>query len=293
MPWNWTDGDFASSRRMNMGSTQKMTGTEIAAVVSADVEPGVLIYCTETGSGFTANNLYQRNEDNTAYDIVGLKGHTHVDAETGGDIVEIEEANIARSLVFDKRWSRASDYWPLIVSSGTVTEDSTFGFVKLSSGTTSGGSATISGGGARTMWFQQPSTFECVMRVSSSTNFQVKVGVRAEDINGGNLTPRKYGIEGCSTSGTNWLIFSSDGTTRSTLSTSAPVATGQADIYRLEHTPGTSIDFYKNGTLVASKTTNVPSHRRDWSYGPIQSGNKEQCSREQRPAVLRRHHCRS
>ena len=258
MPWNWVDGDFASSRRMNMGSTQKMTGPEIAAVVSADVEPGVLIYCTETGSGYTANNLYQRNDDNTGYDIVGLKGHTHTDAESGGLQSDINIANLDGTLTLNKRFARAAAWWQTIVSSGTITDTAASGYINLQSGTTSGGSATISDGGAGRLNFEGESGFEATLAVSSSTNFQVKIGVRAEDINGGNLTPAKYGIEGCSTSGANWLIFSSDGTTRSTLATSSPVVQA-VNSYQLICTPGTSVDLYIGGTLIASKTTNVPS----------------------------------
>ena len=123
MPWNWVDGDFASSRRMNMGSTQKMTGPEIAAVVSADVEPGVLIYCTETGSGYTANNLYQRNDDNTGYDIVGLKGHTHTDAESGGLQSDINIANLSETFTLAKRYARAAGWFQTITSTGTIADN--------------------------------------------------------------------------------------------------------------------------------------------------------------------------
>jgi hypothetical protein len=242
-----------------MGSVQRMTGGGIAAILSTEVEPGVLVFCTETGSGFTEGNLYERNVDNDGWDIVGLKGHTHTDAQSGGTLADVSIDNIPLTLEYNKRWAKASDFWTTIVSSGTVTDDATNGRINISSGATSGGSATISDGGARKLNFAEPSAFEVTCQVSSATNFQVKLGVRAEDINAGNLTPAKYGIEGCSTSGTVWLLFSSDGTTRSTLATSANVVTGTQDVYRVECDPGTEIRLFINGTLVATKTTNVPA----------------------------------
>jgi hypothetical protein len=255
----WHDGTFGSAYLLNKGAVQKMPGTSIAAIASTDIEPGWLIYCESTGGGYTANNLYQRNEDNTAFDIVGLKGHTHIDSNSGGALYEVGIDNIPVSLKYDKRNARATSFWSTIVTSGTITDDATNGCVQVQSGATSGGSATISDGGARKLNFSKPSAFETTLEVTSATNFQVKLGVRAEDINGGNLTPAKYGIEACSSSGTNWLVFSSDGTTRSTLATSTPVATGAADVYRVECDPGTEVRFYKNGTLQATKTTNIPS----------------------------------
>jgi hypothetical protein len=255
----WHDGDFASAYRLNRAAVHKMPGSSIAALQNTDVEPGWLIYAETTGGGFTENNLYQRNEDNTAWDIVGLKSHSHIDAESGGTMADVDIANVPVTLEYNKRFARANSYWSTIVSTGTITDDATNGCVQLQSGTTSGGSATISDGGARKLNFAQPSALEVTLEVTSATNFQVKLGVRAEDINGGNLSPVKYGIEGCSSSGTNWLLFSSDGTARSTVATSAPVATGAADVYRLECEPGSSLTFYKNGTLVATKTLNVPA----------------------------------
>lgn len=257
MPWNWVDGDFASSRRMNMGSTQKMTGPEIGAIVSADMEPGVLIYCTETGSGYTANNLYQRNEDNTAFDQVGLKPHSHIDAESGGSLADANIANIETVYSNDKRWARANAWWQTITSTGTIADVPAGGYIALNTGTTSGGSATISDGGGNRPIFSQQLAFMAIVSTTLTTNFTVKLGVAAEDINAGNLTPAKFGIEGCSTSGANWLVFSSDGTTRSTLATSAPVSAFRK--YVLVCTPGTSIEFYVDSVLTATKTTNVPS----------------------------------
>src|SRR5262245_46768236 len=154
---NFHDGDFASAYTLNRGSVHKMSGTSLAALLDTDVEAGWLVYCETTGSGFTENNLYQRNEDNTAWDVVGLKGHSHTDAASGGTLADISIDNIPLTLEYNKRFSRANDFWSTIVSSGTITDDATNGRVNISSGATSGGSATISDGGARQLNFAKPS----------------------------------------------------------------------------------------------------------------------------------------
>ena len=258
MPKNFSDGDFMSSTVLNNATVHKMTGTEIVALQSAELIPGYLIYCTATSAPYTIDNLYIRNEDNTAFDIVGLKGHTHIDATSGGILADVNIPNIPLTLSYDKRSARVADFYTTLVSGGTVTDDSTNARIRLQSNTTSGGSAAIFDGNARKLNFAKPSAFECTLQFSSSTNFQVKLGIFADAI-GSSLTPAKYGIEGCSSSGTTWLVFSADGTTRSTLTTAASVVTGAADVYRIEHIPGTNVKLYINGTLIATKTTNIPS----------------------------------
>lgn len=259
MPKNYSDGDFLSSYVLNNSTIHKMTGTEIAALTSSETIPGYLVYCTTSGGGKTANNLYQMNEDNTAWEVVGLKSHTHTDGDSGGELSLASIANIPTSLTLNKRFARANAFWTVTASGGTVTDDEPNGRVLIQTSTTSGGRATISDGGARKLNFAQPSAFEVTCQVSSSTNFLVKLGIGAEDINAGNLSPPKYGIEGCSTSGSVWLLFSSNGTTRSTLTTSANVATGVPNVYRVEHTPGADVKLYIDGTLAATKTLDIPS----------------------------------
>ena len=120
--WAWTDGDFASSSRLNMGSVQRMTGGGIAAIVNSEVEPGVLVFCTETGSGFTEGNLYERNVANDGWDIVGLKGHLHTGADSGGTQAAANIANISTTYTNDKRWARANAWYQTVVSSGTIAD---------------------------------------------------------------------------------------------------------------------------------------------------------------------------
>jgi hypothetical protein len=258
MPKNFADGDFLSSTVLNNATVHKMTGTEIIALTSAELIPGYLIYCTATNAPYTIGKLYIRNQDNTAFEIVGLMGHTHLDATTGGALADVHIANITTTLSYNKRWAKANSFYSSVVSSGTVTDDSTNARIQLQTGTTSGGNAMIWDGGYRQLDYSKPSTFEVGLDMSSSTNFQVKLGIFAENI-GSSTSVAKYGIEGCSSSGTTWLIYSADGTTRSTLTTASPVVTSGRATYRVEHVPGTSVKLYVNGALSATKTTNIPS----------------------------------
>ena len=244
-----------------------MTGAGIADITSSEIEPGVLVFCKETGSGYTEGNLYERNVDNTGFDTVGLKSHLHTGADSGGTQADANISNISTTYTNDKRWARANAWYQTIVSTGSIADVPAGGYISLQTGTTSGGSATMGDGGGVRPVFSQRIAFMTILFSSLSTNFQVKLGIAAEDINAGNLTPAKFGMEACSSTGTNWLIFSSDGTTRSTIATSAPVNVLRK--YELICTPGTSIEFYVDSVLTATKTTNIPS------TGPVAAFNDQ------------------
>lgn len=108
------------------------------------------------------------------------------------------------------------------------------------------------------MSFSQTSAFQVKLRATSATNFtQTRIGIAQEHANETNTTVRKYGFEGCSASGVNWLVNSADNTTRSTLATSTGVAQGARDSYAVDNTLA-AISFNFNGSIVASKTSNLP-----------------------------------
>ena len=98
--------------------------------------------------------------------------------------------------------------------------------VQINTNTTSGGNATVERAGVQ-LSFAAKSSFQVKLRVTSSTNLtRCRVGIGAELASETNITNiRKYGIEGCSSSGVNWLVFSATATNRTTLSSASPVAT--------------------------------------------------------------------
>jgi hypothetical protein len=235
-----------------------MTGLEMEAIISSQTVSGMQVYCTEDSSAYTAGKHYRRALDNNSFEVVGLDAHTHTDADSGGRLDEVTIANMTTSLLYDKRFARANSFYQTVVTGGTVLDVAASGRIELSTGTTNGASAMIVDGG-RKLDFTQPSAFEARLRVTSGTNYTLRAGIGAEVISAANDTVRKYGLEACSTTGSVWLVFSSDGTTRSTLTTAANVVTGVDDSYFVQHTPATSITLTINNVLSATKTTNVPS----------------------------------
>jgi hypothetical protein len=258
MPKNFSDGDFLSSTVLNNATVHKMTGAEIFALTTADTIPGYLVYCTATGNGFTLDNLYKMNETNTTWEVVGLETHTHT-STSGGGLYDVLRANMHTTYSYDNLCPTADIFYQATGTGGggTITHSEING-VEINSSATSGGYATVTLAGVN-MTFSQASATQVKLRATSATNFtQTRIGIGAEHANEANTTVRKQLFEGCSSSGVNWLVASSDGTTRSTLSTSSAVATGGRDGYLIENTIA-NITFEVNGTLSATKTTNVPT----------------------------------
>lgn len=256
MPKNFADGDFLSSTVLNNATVHKMTGAEIFALTTADTIPGYLVYCTATGNGFTIDNLYKMNETNTAWEVVGLENHTHT-STSGGTLFDVNRANMGIDFFYNNLAPTAGAFYTAVGSNGTVTSTDPLIGTVISTSATSGGHATATLGGVR-IKFGAKSAFQVKLRATSATNFTTtRIGINAEHANEANTTTRKYLIEGCSASGVNWLVGSADNTTRSTLSTSTGVAQGGHDSYAIDNTLA-AIELRFNGSLVASKTSNLP-----------------------------------
>ena len=174
-----------------------MTGLEMEDLEASFWVSGMQIYCTESSSVYTAGVYYRRALDNNSFEVIGLDTHTHTDALSGGTLDEVSIANMTTTLLYDKRFARAAEFYQTIVTSGTIVDNAASGRIDLSTGTTSGGSATIVDGGRR-LNYTQPSAFETRLRVTSGTNYTLRVGIGAETVSAVNDVVRKYGIEGCS-----------------------------------------------------------------------------------------------
>jgi hypothetical protein len=259
MPIAWTDGDTASSTRLNAASNHQMTGNEINALTSLDAVPGFRVFCTADSGDLSkkAGKRYVRTLSST-WELESLSKHFHIGDDDGGRESDILLANLSKTIDIDKRYAKAAAFWQTTTSGGTIADDPTNGRIVIQTNTTSNATAQIYDGGSRKLNFAVESGFESTLQVSSNTNFQLKAGIAAEDVGASNTTTAKYGIEGCSSSGTVFLVFSADGSVRSTVSTAAPIVTGQADVYLAEHISGTSVTVEKNGTVIATKTNNIP-----------------------------------
>jgi hypothetical protein len=150
-------------------------------------------------------------------------------------------------------------FYTSIASGGTVTDDNTNTRIVLDTSATSTGRAALYDGGASRLNFAHDSSFESTLLQSSNTSFRNKIGINAENIEAANnpLIP-SYGIEGCSATGTVWLVWSADGTDRSTTATSAPIVTASPAIYNLKHETANSITLTIDGVLSIEKSTDPP-----------------------------------
>ena len=257
-PLAWSDGDFISSYKLNTSTYHRMTGLEMEALTASETVNGMQVYCTQTSSVYTAGKHYRRALDNNSFEVVGLDSHTHLDDDSGGRLADTLIANIPQTVNYDKRFEHANAFWTTVASGGTVADDAAIGAITLSTSATNGGRASLFDGGAQRINFAYPSAFESHIRVPSATNYVVKLGIEAEAIEASNNTIPKYGIEGCSTTGSVWLVFSANGSVRSTLTTAQPVVS-IGDRHRLECTPATSLNFTATGVLAGTKTTHIPS----------------------------------
>lgn len=97
--------DRLTADRLNRKTVLVDTGANIAAVVTT---PGMLAFCTSSGLGFSAGQMYQRNEEDTAwYTIVnGSSGQT-----LGSKTINVDENTIK-----DSATNNAGD---VLVNNGT------------------------------------------------------------------------------------------------------------------------------------------------------------------------------
>jgi|SRR5262245_13498290 len=257
----WTDGDTGSGAKLNAKGFHGLTGAQIAAIPAALKTPGLEVWCTADGSGFALDKKYNLKTDLSSFVMAGLTEHTHISSLTGGDWLDTIVANMGRILDINKIGFRKASYWETTGSSGVVTDDSGNGWIQLSSSATSGGNATLADGNVK-MDFAQRSRFQTKLKMLPSadtgTSYVGKFGVRAEAITSTNDAVNKYGFEGCSASGTTYLIYSADGTTRTTSGTTYTIL-NNLDSFVAIHSPGVNIQAQMGTNAVVTKTSNVPA----------------------------------
>jgi hypothetical protein len=250
MPLAWSDGDFISSYKLNTSTYHRMTGLEMEALSSTDTVSGMIVFCTQNSSVFTAGNTYSRSLDNSSWETFDIAS-----TQDAVDDIITDMGTVHAEKDLSPTKAKFNEY---LGSGGTVTQ-SVLNIVEVNTNTTVGGHATIERAGV-CLSFTAPSSFQVKLRVTSSTNFtRCRVGIVAETASENNITnTRKYGIEGCSSSGVNWLVFSATATNRTTISTATPVATAAHTSYRVSNNLS-DITFRVGTSTSAVKTTDVPN----------------------------------
>jgi hypothetical protein len=261
MPVAWHAGDYMSVARMNAASIHQMTGEELQNLVVEHKSPGMKVFITVNSPDnvYTAGNYYTLSNDLSTWSKDGLSTHTHIDADSGGSLSETLRANIPLTIDYDKRWARTFEFYTGGASGGSITDDTANTRMVLNTNATSGAYAMIWDGGSRKLNFAKDSAFECTLLQDSNTNFKTKVGINPEHINVANSNTQSYGIEGCSSSGTVWLVWSASGTNRSTLATASPIVTASPAVYLVQHDSANSVTLSIDGVTITSKTSDVPS----------------------------------
>ena len=252
-------GNFGSSAIMNQKLNHAFTGSEIAALTSTQKKRGMQILCTLSESGYFVNHLYVIAADDTTILDMGLRAHTHVDATDGGFIFLSDRWLQGFYYRYRNLAPTPGAFFTTLGtgSGGAITGGEAEGTI-ISTNATNGAQATVTLAGV-TISAGFPSNFKVKLRATSATNFtQCRIGIAQEHGNETNTTTRKYGMEGCSSAGVNWLINSSDNTTRSTVATSTAVAQGGRDSYTLDSTLSNIRAVFGAATSMAIKTSNLP-----------------------------------
>jgi hypothetical protein len=251
-----------SSGRLIAASNHQMTGEEMEDLPSYLKFAGMKIFCTQDSPSlaFKEGHYYTVKNDLSGFELDGLSTHNHIDADSGGVFSETLIANIPTTIDYDKRFAKVALFYTSTASGGTVTDDNTNTRIVLDTSATSTGRASLYDGGARRLNFAHNSGFESTLMQSSNTSFRNKIGINAENIEAANNPlVSSYGIEGCSSTGTVWLVWSADGTDRSTTATSAPIVTASPAVYRVEHETANSVSLFINDVLAIEKGTDPPT----------------------------------
>lgn len=258
--------EFFSPARFNRKVNTHLTGAQIASL--NPTYPNQLVVCTSTGSGFTVDTMYIRNSANTAWIGGGGGMHKH-DANTdaaGGLLSDVLYANAMKIIWFPDGVAPNANSFKHETSGGATITD-VHPNVRLFCGTANGAYAHVTRSGVGVSW-ASAIRFVARLFVSHGSYVTARFGVCAESANdapagdGGGVS--RMGFEACDSAGTaqNYVVFSSNGTTRSGTTSTTAVAQAAAHAYRLDFNPAVDIRAYFDGgggTPLVTKSTAVPS----------------------------------
>lgn len=215
-------------------------------------------------------------------DATAAEGLAWADAAAGGGtsepfefsrkIVEVSHPGGGSGLVI-RNWSA-----PTVVASGTTdVVDDDGGWNKYDTSATSGNAATLKGGGTAASAFkmvrpvQLPDLLLRIKTDASLADVRLWAGLVANaldassDASGIAVAAFRYdtGVDGTAF----WRTVTNDGTTTGNVTTTtAGIAVSTLYLLRIKVVSTTSIEFYVNGTLVATHTTDLPGASQDLGF---------------------------
>jgi len=259
----WADTTPGSASKMNRVTIISGSGADLATL---DKDEHVLAKCTSTGSGFTLNHVYQTSADGTSWiDISSTAAHTHSSTAEGGGLVQIYAANSKfLDLALTKTQDLKKAQWiETIVTTGSITDttDGTTGerSIKLATGATSGGAATITYPHLQ-IDFSKRSIFQFKAKLTTLSSLALHSGVNCDLVTAVDSNTVKYDAEICTTTNNNWHLRTASGSNKSMSDTGTAATTNRVGI-RIEHFPdlGTpEADMYIDAATVFQKTSDIP-----------------------------------
>lgn len=259
----WTNTTPASSSRKNKTSVITVSGDDAA---SLDKTKFKLVAINADGSAGNTDDLLMVNAaDNAFINLRQTAQHTHYDTSTGGSIEEIDWwNNIWMDLCLTKTDDLKKAQWiETVTSTGSISDntDGTTGerSIKLLTGATSGASATISYPHLK-LDFSKRSFFETKLRIETATSIALHSGIGADDVTAADSNTRKYNVEVCTATNSNYWLRTANGTNNSASDTGVAISTNRVAIF-IDHKPtlGTpEVTIYIDGTSF-QKTTYIPT----------------------------------
>lgn len=250
-------------------NTKMFTIDDFATILALPKKGGQPFIPNSTGGGLEKNvPVFYDVDENGQYIPFGNKSHYHTadNDSSGGLYYQVLVKNIGSYLLWNGQTFKATDFY--VETNGTgaaVTDDvnGSQGRIKIESGTSQDGYANIRKMSVA-LSLQYDSAF--IVRVEHSgalTNYLFRAGISGERvIDSNDPTQRSYGIEACPADA-KMLIWSADGSTRSTIPTVFDYDTS-IHYWLLRHRPALpkiwgnrDADFTTGNT--AEKTNNVPT----------------------------------
>jgi hypothetical protein len=253
----WVNADFLSPSRMTLMSFLKLTAAQANSLNPKF--PGQAFFAKDSGFGFSQNGVYVLDSAGSTWlPLAGGKhNHSADDAVSGGFLSDIMVANITKNYFI--QGSTLGDF--MNVGTGTASEEPTNNRIALTCAA-SGTFRHLSKGGIG-LDFGRQSAFAFKGHSTANIQLSAKIGVCLENVNDAHTDTRKYGIEACDSAGVaqNWQIVSATGAggSRTATASSENALQGSPRAYKLIHNVGQSIQFFVNGTLNQTKSTNIPA----------------------------------
>jgi len=246
-------GGLIGADKTNYISTISRTGTQMA---SESYGEGRLIYCTQTGSGYTQGLLYlATNKGLFPVNSVDLL-QTYLTNSLNVDL---------HNIIFeDQAWIKTS-----ADTGSSITNEvlNTVRTKKLTSGTTAGSSASIYIEDL-CLDFAKYMLHAAIFKINNKDDLTFRLGPGGENVNAANTNAKKFGAEFCrdtsqGTPAVDLQIFSANGSARTmTPATPAPstfyAVASNTRISCLQQYLVTELWTYINDSVQLQKTTEMP-----------------------------------